>query len=60
MQNVLPVAIALHKKCYSGHWVLKKTTSFIFFSTVKMNANSAEVCRVGSLEAAFQQFPLRQ
>ena len=43
----------MHENIYSCHWFLKIT-----FPTVKMNANYAEMCRVGNLEADFQQVPL--
>ena len=47
----------MHKKLYSGHWSLK-IKYFHFFPIVKINANYTEICRVGNLEADFQQFPL--
>ena len=37
---------------------LKKTQIFSLFPTVKMNANNAEICRVGNLKADFRQVPL--
>ena len=33
---------------------------FSLFSIVKMNTNYAVICRVGNLEADFQEFPLVQ
>ena len=39
---------------------LKKNKYFHFFPIVKFNANYAEICRVGNLEADFQQVPLVQ
>ena len=47
----------MRKKFYSIHWILKNQI-FSLFSIVKMNANVAEICRVGNLEADFQQVPL--
>ena len=38
----------------------KKIKYFHFFPIVKMNANYAEICRVGNLEADFQQVSLVQ
>ena len=49
----------MHKKFYSSHWFLKYQV-FSLFPIVKMNANYAEICRVGNLEADFQQVPLAQ
>ena len=37
-----------------------KNKTFSLFPTVKMNANNAEICRVGNLEADFQQVLLVQ
>ena len=45
------------KKFYSSHWILKNQT-FSLFPIVKMNTNYTEICRVGNLEADFQQVPL--
>ena len=58
----------MHKKFYSSHWFLKIHSSHWFlkiqivslFPIVKMDANYAEICRVGNLEADFQQVPLAQ
>ena len=36
----------------------KKKTNIFTFPIVKMNANYAEMCRVGNLEADFQHVPL--
>ena len=44
----------MHKKFYSSHWFLKNQV-FSFFPIVKMNANYAEICRVGNMEADFQR-----
>ena len=49
----------MHKKFYSSHWILKNQI-FLLFPMVKMNANYAEICRVGNLEADFQQVSLVQ
>ena len=49
----------MHKKFYSNHWFLKNQI-FSLFPIVKMNANYAGICRVGKLEADFQQVPLVQ
>ena len=49
----------MHKKFYSSHRLLKNQI-FSLFSHSKMNANYAEICRVGNLEADFQRFPLVQ
>ena len=49
----------MHKKFYSSHCFLKNQV-FSLFPIVKMNANYAEICRVGNLEADFQQVPLVQ
>ena len=46
----------MHKK-FSSHWFLKNQV-FSLFPIVKMSANYAEICRVGNLEADFQQVPL--
>ena len=43
----------MYKKFYSKHCFLKNQISL--FPIVKMNANYAEICRVGNLEADFQQ-----
>ena len=53
MQNYLS-KLSRHKKFYSVHF-LKKNQTFSLFVTVKMIANNAEICRVGSLETDFQQ-----
>ena len=45
----------MHKKLYSSHWFYKIK---YFYSIVKMNANYAEICRVGNLKAEFQQIRL--
>ena len=42
------------KKFYSSQWFLKNPI-FLLFPIVKMNENYAEICRVGNLEADFQQ-----
>ena len=47
----------MHKKFYSSDWFLKNQI-FSLSPIVKMNANYAEICRVGNLEADFQQVPL--
>ena len=44
----------MHKKFYSSQWFLKNQI-FSLFPIVKMNANYEEICRVGNLEADFQQ-----
>ena len=49
----------MYKKFYSSHWILKNQI-FSLFPIVKMNANFAEIYRVGKLEAEFQQVPLVQ
>ena len=36
------------KTFYSSHWFIKKEI-FSFFPKVKMDANYAEICRVGNL-----------
>ena len=46
----------MHKKFYSIHWILKNQI-FSLFPIVEMNANFEEICRVGNLEADFQQVP---
>ena len=43
----------MHKKFYSSHWFLKNQIVTLF-SIAQMNANYAEICRVGNLEADFQ------
>ena len=50
----------MHKKIYSSHSFLKTNPLVSLFTKVKMNANYAEICRVGKLEADFQQVPLIQ
>ena len=47
------------KNFYSSHWFLKNQI-FSLFHIVKMNANYAEIYRVGNLETDFQQVPLVQ
>ena len=49
----------MQKKFYASHWFLKNQV-FSLFPIVKMNVNYAEICRVGNLEADFQQVPLVQ
>ena len=44
----------MHKKVYSSHYFVKNQI-FSLFTIVKMNANNAEICRVGNLEVNFQQ-----
>ena len=44
------------KKFYSSHWLLKYQI-FSLFPIVKLNADYTEICRVGNLEADFQQVP---
>ena len=58
MQNRLS-KLPMHKKFYSIHWILKNQI-FSLFPIIKMNANFAEICRVGNLEADFQQVPFVQ
>ena len=45
----------MHKKFYFNHWCLENQILSLF-SIVKLGAN-AEICRVGNLEADFQQVP---
>ena len=47
----------MHTKFYSSPWFLKKENIFTF-SRSKMNANYAEIFRVGNSVADFQQVPL--
>ena len=47
----------MHKKFYSCHWFLKNQI-FSLFPIVKLNANYAEICRVGNVESDYQQVPL--
>ena len=49
--------LMMHKKFYYRHWFLKNQI-FSPFAIVIMNANYAEICRVGNLEVGFQQVPL--
>ena len=49
----------MNKKFYSIDWILK-IQIFSLFPIVKMNVNFAEICRVGNLEADFQQVLLVQ
>ena len=42
----------MHRKFYYTHWFLKNQI-FHLFPIVKMNANYAEICRVGNLEVDF-------
>ena len=49
----------MRKKFYSSKWFLKNPV-FSLFPIVKMNENYAEICRVGNLEADFQQVLLVQ
>ena len=47
----------MHKNFYSSHWFLKNQI-FLLFPIIKMNANYAEICKVGkvgNLEVDFQQ-----
>ena len=48
------------KKFYCSHWFKKKKIKYFHFTIVKMNANYAEICRVGNVEADFQQVLLVQ
>ena len=48
----------MHKKVLFYSLDFKKSN--IFTPIVKMNVNFAEICRVGNLEADFQQVPLVQ
>ena len=48
----------MHKNFYFSRFL--KNQIFSLFPIVKMNANYAEICRVGNLEADFQQVPLVQ
>ena len=45
----------MHKNFYSGQCFFFKNQIFSLFPIVKMNANYAEICREGNLEADFQQ-----
>ena len=47
----------MHKKFYYSHWFLIQSNIFNF-AIVKMDVNYAEICRVGNLEADFQQISL--
>ena len=47
----------MHKKFNNSHLFLKNQI-FSLFPIVKMNANYAEICRLGNLEADFQQVPI--
>ena len=49
----------MHKNFYSSHW-FSKNLIFSLFPIVKMNANYVEICKVGNLEADFQQVTLVQ
>ena len=49
----------MHIKFYSSQRFLKNQI-FSLFPIVEMNANYAEICRVGSLEVDFQQVLLVQ
>ena len=49
----------MHKQFYSNHWFLKNQI-FSLFPIVKMNTIYAEICRVGNLDADFQQAALVQ
>ena len=46
------------KQFYSNHWIYKEKSSIFILPKVKMNANYAEICIVGNLEADFHQVPL--
>ena len=48
----------MHKTFSSSHWFLKKNQIYIIFPIVILNANYAEIGRVGNLEADFQQVTL--
>ena len=48
------IVLPMHKKFYSIQWFLKNQI-FSLFPIVKMNANYAEICNEGKLEADFQQ-----
>ena len=50
----------MHEKINSSHWFFLKNKIFSLFPVIKMNANYVEICRVGNLEADFQQVPLVQ
>ena len=49
----------MHKKFYSSHWFYKDQILSLF-PIVKMNANYAEICRVGNLKSVCQQVLLVQ
>ena len=49
----------MRRNFYSSHWYLK-IKYFHFFPTVKMNANYADICKVGNTKADFQEVPLVQ
>ena len=49
----------MQENIYSSHCFLENQI-FSLFPIVKMNANHAEICRVGNLEADFQQVGLIQ
>ena len=49
----------MRKKFYSSQWFLKNPI-FSLFPIVKMNENSADICRAGNFEADFQQVSLVQ
>ena len=58
MQNHLSkLHVPMHKQSYSSHF-LKRNKTFSLFLIVKMNANYAEICRVGNMAADFQNVPL--
>ena len=43
----------MQKKVYSSHWFLKNQIFSLFSQNKKMNANFAEICRVGNLGGRF-------
>ena len=47
----------MHKKFYSSYCFLLFliNTKFSFLPIIKMNANYAEICRLGNLESDFQK-----
>ena len=59
--NAKPLVVTnFAKKFYSSQCLFFKNQIFSLFPIVKMNANYSEICRVGNLEADFQQVLLVQ
>ena len=58
--DLMPFVVTIYVQKVLFLSLVFKHQIFPLFPTVKINANYAEICRVGNLEADFQQVPLVQ